>query len=158
MALLRCPAQFCEFRSEIFASCFNLTAFVHKWNKPANFFNRLSEKLWSLFCIFFGSLYRSYLSDKNKTKEIFRIAPLVKSLRQKKTHTHKPTGQAFHLLVWFMIKTVSKNHIQLRAGATNRGIAKQRLRQHLGWPSCWRQKKRRIYQVSKARSSPSQAC
>ena len=63
--------------------------------------------------VLFGSLYRSYL-EQNKTKN----------------------GAGFPFVGWCMINTVSKNHIKIRK--IERGIAKQRLCQHLSWPSSYK--------------------
>ena len=68
-----------------------------------------SDKLWSLLH-FFGSLSRSYIEQK----------------------LNKKVG-GFPFVGWCMTNTASKNRNKIRQ--IERGIAKQRLCQHLSWPS-----------------------
>ena len=58
---------------------------------------------------YFGSLYRSYVSNKNKTQE------------------------GFPVVGWWMMNTVSKNQVQIPN--IERAMTNLPLWQHLGWPS-----------------------
>ena len=53
-----------------------------------------------------------------------------------RTKKQNKKGAGFPFVGWHMINTVvSKNHIQIHH--IERGIAKQRLGQHLGWPTSY---------------------
>ena len=110
MVLRRCPAQFCEFRSEKLTSYFNRMS-KQKGSSPFLFFFFFSDKLWRLL-YFFGSLYRSYLSKKKVTKKA-----------------------SFPFVGRCMTNTLSSNHVPTRN--IERGVANLPLRQHLGWPSSY---------------------
>ena len=84
---------------------------THTNGKSAPFGKTKNKQLMVAY-VFFGSLHRSYLSNKNKKK--------------------KRSG--FPFVGGCMINTVLKNHLYIRKLSG----AKQRLCQHLGWPSSYR--------------------
>ena len=70
---LRCPTQFCEFRSEILTSYLN--RMCTQTESLRFFFFFFLTKMMATF-VFFGSLYRSYLSNekrKEKKKQPFYL-------------------------------------------------------------------------------------
>ena len=86
VALLRCPAQFGEFRSEFLNFQPRIrTPCANKFN-ACFFISYFSEKLWPLL-YFFASLYRSYLWGKKKNRQALNL--LVSACDQhgpKKSH------------------------------------------------------------------------
>ena len=89
MALLRCPAQFCECRSETCASCLN--RMCTQMESLPLFIVFLSDKLWSI--LFFLRLVVSVISLELKQK------------------INK--GAGFPFVAWCMMNTVSKNNIHI---------------------------------------------
>ena len=88
VTLLRGPAQFWEV--SIWKKYIVWTAYAHK-RKACLFLFLLFQITYGRFCAFFGSLHRSYLSEKNKTKQKKVVFTFVGSC---------------------MINTVSKNYIK----------------------------------------------
>ena len=102
---MRCPAQFCEFRSEFLTS----------------YLNHMCKQIACLpACLFFQTSYGRF--------RIFRIVVSVVSIERKK----KEKKAGIECGGRCMINVVPKNHIPICN--IERGMANLPLWQHLGWP------------------------
>ena len=105
---MRCPAQFCEFRSEFLTS----------------YLNHMCKQIACLpACLFFQTSYGRF--------RIFRIVVSVVSIERKK----KEKKAGIECGGRCMINAVPKNHIPICN--IERGMANLPLWQHLGWPSSY---------------------